>query len=275
MHAIARATAVTLMTAALATAQDVPAELDKSRFSLLNPTPRDLWRPLSSDRPGFTENPYTVDAGAVQVELGFFDFVRNGDSETWTIAPTNLRLGVLNNMDLQFKFTPYSITDDGSRRREGVGDVELRLKLNIWGNDGSDAAVAFLPFMTFPTAADGLGVESVQGGFSLPFATALTERIELGLMAQMDFVYNDVRSRYDTEFTGSGVFSFDVTDALGVYVEGVGIWSTDDGKDVQGIFSTGATYGLTENLVLDVGLNVGLAGDADDLKIVTGLTVRF
>jgi hypothetical protein len=275
MHVIASATAAMLLTATVAKAQDVPVELDKSRYSLLNPTPRDLWRPLSPDRPGFTEHPYTVDAGAVQVELSFFEFVRNGDAETWTVAPTNLRLGVLNNMDLQFKFTPYVMSDDGSQRREGVGDVELRMKLNIWGNDEGRSAIAFLPFVTLPTGADGIGVDEVEGGFSFPFATALTERIELGVMGQMDFVYNDMRSRYDTEFTGSGVVSFDITGALGVYVEGVGTVSTDDRKDFRGIFSTGATFGLTDNLVLDVGLNVGLSGDADDLKIVTGLTARF
>lgn len=34
---------------------------DKSQFSLFNPTPRELWRDLSADRPDFTESPITVD----------------------------------------------------------------------------------------------------------------------------------------------------------------------------------------------------------------------
>ncbi len=42
---------------------------DKSQYSLFNPTPRELWRPLSADRPDFTESPYTVDASAVQLEM--------------------------------------------------------------------------------------------------------------------------------------------------------------------------------------------------------------
>ncbi len=43
--------------------------LDKSHFNLFNPTPRELMRELSTDRPDKTESPYTVDAGRVQVEL--------------------------------------------------------------------------------------------------------------------------------------------------------------------------------------------------------------
>ena len=59
---------------------------DKSQYSLLNPTPRELWRPMSADRPDFTESPFTVDAGAVQLELSFVDYTKNGEEEAWTVA---------------------------------------------------------------------------------------------------------------------------------------------------------------------------------------------
>ena len=41
---------------------------DKSRYSLLNPTPDALLRDMSTDRPDKTESPYTVDAGRFQIE---------------------------------------------------------------------------------------------------------------------------------------------------------------------------------------------------------------
>ena len=47
---------------------------DKSKYTLFVPTPRDMWRPLSADRPDITESPVTVDAGAVQVEVSFFEY---------------------------------------------------------------------------------------------------------------------------------------------------------------------------------------------------------
>ncbi|MGI9013806.1 MAG: transporter [Phycisphaerales bacterium] len=207
-------------------AQDDGPAVDKSRYSLFNPTPRELWRPMSADRPDFTESPYTVDAGAVQIELSFIDYARNGDEETWMVAPVNLKLGLLNDVDLQFVFDPYINADDGAQTRQGFGDTQFRLKINLWGNDGGDTAFAFMPFIQIPTASDDLGSDHVEGGFIFPFATDLAEGIGFGLMFEADFVYDHVDEGYDIDFVGTGVLGFDMTDELGRYVEGIGIAST-------------------------------------------------
>lgn len=253
---------------------DTPST-DKTQYSLLNPTPRELWRPLSADRPDFTESPYTVDAGAVQLELSFVDYAKNGDEEAWTVAPANLKLGLLNDVDLQFVFDPYVHVDDGTLTRDGFGDSQFRLKINLWGNDGGDTAFAFMPFIQMPTASDDLGSDHVEGGLIFPFATDLAEGVGLGLMFETDFVYDEDDDGYDTEFIATGVLGFDVTDELGLYVEGIGIISTDSDVDFRSILGVGVTYGLTENMVLDAGVNIGLTGDADDVNLFTGLTVRF
>ncbi len=91
---------------------------DKSQSSLLNPTPRELWRPPGADRPDFTESPYTVDAGGVQLELSFVDDAKNGHEEAWTVAPANLKLGLLNDVDLQFVFDRYVYEVDGTLQSE-------------------------------------------------------------------------------------------------------------------------------------------------------------
>lgn len=284
-------TAVSLMTATIlaATAHAQPAEpktglpatessalaTGKSQYTLFNPTPRELWRPMSADRPDFTESPYTVDAGAVQLELSFFDYAKNGDEDSWTIAPANLKIGLLNDVDLQFVVNPYISADDGLQSREGFGDMQFRLKMNLWGNDGGDTAFAFMPFIQIPTASDDLGSDHVEGGFIFPFATNLAEGVGLGLMFETDFVYDEADDGYDTECIGTGVLAFDVTDRLGLYVEGIGIASTDADVDFRGILGVGATYGLTEDMVLDAGVNIGLTGDADDVHLFSGITVRF
>ncbi len=140
-----------------------PPPTDKSRYSLLDPTPRELWRPLSADRPDFTESPYTVDAGAVQLELSFVDYAKNGDADVWAVAPANLKLGLLNNVDLQFVFDPYVYEDDGAQTRDGFGDTQFRLKINLWGNDGGDTAFAFMPHIQVSTALDDLSSDHVEG----------------------------------------------------------------------------------------------------------------
>lgn len=61
---------------------------DKSSYSLLNPTPRELMREMSTDRPDATESPYTVDAGHFQAELSFFDFSRSDEGRVRIHSPT-------------------------------------------------------------------------------------------------------------------------------------------------------------------------------------------
>jgi len=252
-----------------------PHGVDKSEYTLLNPTPRELRRPLSADRPDFTESPRTVDAGAVQLEMSFVDYATNGDTETVTAAPVNLKVGLLNDVDIQFVFEPYVHRDDDMDTRDGFGDTQVRLKMNFWGNDRGETAFGFMPFIKVPTASDGLGNNEVEGGLIFPFATDLTDDVGLGLMFETDFVFDDADDDYDTEFIGSAVLGFDLTEELGAYVEGVAIESTSSDVEFRGILGVGATYGVNENTVLDAGVNIGLAGDADDVNLFTGITVRF
>lgn len=248
---------------------------DKSAFHLLNPTPRDLRRDLSADRPDFTESPHTVDAGAIQLEMSLLDYAKNGSTEVWTASPFNLKVGVLNDLDLQFVFDPWVREHDGVRARDGVGDLQVRAKFNLWGNDSGDTAFAFMPFIKAPTASGGLGNDHVEGGLIFPFAVDLAEDVGLGLMFETDFVYDDEDDGYDTEFIFTAALGLDVTDTLGVYLEGIAIESADPGVDFRSLLGLGATLALTPDLVLDAGVNLGLTGDADDLSLFTGLTVRF
>lgn len=248
---------------------------DKGAYSLFNPTPRELWRPMSADRPDFTESPSTVDAGAVQIEMSFIDYSQNGDEDAWAYAPTNLKIGLLNNMDLQIVFTPYATADDGTQTTGGLGDTQLRLKVNLWGNDGGKTALGIMPFIKVPTAGDDLGNDRVEGGVIFPFAAELSEGVGLGLMFETDFVYDADDDDYDAEFITTSVLGLDVAEKTGVYIEGIGISSTDSDVDFRGILGIGGTYELTKNMILDAGINIGLTGEADEINLFTGITVRF
>ena len=249
------------------------AAVDKSGYTILNPTPRALWRDLSADRPDITESPITVDAGAVQLEMSFFDYAKNGSAESWTAAPFNLKVGLTNSTDIQFVFDPYVHVRDSGSTDSGIGDVQIRLKMNLWGNDGGDTALAIMPFIKIPTASDDLGNDKIEGGLIVPWGTDLTESIGLGLMAEVDVVYDDADDDYDLEFVTTAVLGVAVTDAFGVYLEGVGITPTDG--DFRALLGVGGTYALSDNVVLDAGVNIGLTGDADDVNVFTGTTIRF
>src|SRR5437773_2700383 len=152
--------------------------VDKSKYTLFNPTPREAMREFTTDRPDKTESPYTVDAGHFQVELDLITYAHDHETSSardvrvnaWSVVPVNLKVGLLNWMDLQTVIESYnhSTTEDGTTgqtvRQSGFGDVTSRIKANLWGNDGGTTALAVLPFVKFPTSQEHLGNNSVVGG---------------------------------------------------------------------------------------------------------------
>ena len=66
-------------------------------------------REMDTDRPDQTESPYTVDAGHFQVEMDLathtldHDTAHGNDVKTTrlAVAPMNVKVGLLNNVDLQ------------------------------------------------------------------------------------------------------------------------------------------------------------------------------
>ena len=256
---------------------------DKSQYHLFNPTPRGLMRKLSADRPDTTESPYTVDAGHAQLEMSFVDFTYDDEDDvrtrSLTVAPVNLKLGLLNNVDVQFVLDPYveiDIDDDGTDDTlNGFGDAQLRVKVNFWGNDGGRTALAVMPFVKLPTGDDELTNDHVEGGVIFPFACELPAGFSLGLMAEFDFVYDDADDDYEVELLHTVVLGHDLVGRLAGYVEYVGIAPLHGDADYQALVGGGLTYGLTENVQLDAGMNFGLTDDADDFNVFAGITVRL
>lgn len=266
-----------------------PPPQDKSAFHLFNPTPASLMRELSTDRPDKTESPYTVDAGHVQVEidLAAFTYDRHNLERTdtrvegWAFGTINVKLGLLNNVDLQAVFAPWSTTHTVdhrggvSQRAEGHGDVILRTKVNLWGNDGGTTALALMPYVKLPTSDDDLGNDAVEGGLIIPLSVDLGGGWGLGVMTEVDFVEDSDTDGYHAEWVNSITFSRDLTERLGAYVEFFSVVSSEPSAPWIGTLDVGATFAVSENVQLDAGVNFGLTRSADDVSPFIGLTVRF
>jgi hypothetical protein len=257
--------------------------VDKRQYHLFNPTPTHLLRELSADRPDATESPITVDAGRIQVEVSVFDYgleKRSGfEEETFTYGSVNAKVGLLHNVDIQFLFDAYieqRVEDSAAGfedTTDGHGDLQARLKINLWGNDGGRTALAFFPFIKIPAGSD-LSNDRVEGGVILPFSVTLSERVSLGLMAETDFVYDDDSDSHETEFVHTVAAGFTITDRLGAFLEYVGVAGTG-GFDYQALAAGGFTHAISDNLQLDAGVRVGLNEAAEDFGVFTGFTTRF
>ncbi|MEO6181829.1 MAG: transporter [Verrucomicrobiota bacterium] len=260
-------------------------QADKSHYTIWNPTPRELMREMSTDRPDKTESAYTVDAGHFQIEADVLSYAedRHNDSnervEGWSFFNANLKVGLCNNSDLQVVVPTYSSVRTRSagttERNSGFGDLVTRLKINFWGNDGGTTAFAAMPYVKFPTAQDDLGNGAFEGGIIFPLAVALPHEWGMGLMTQFDFAEDGDGSGYHPEFINTITLSHDIVGNLAGYVEFFSLMSTDRDSDWIGTFDLGLTYALTEDIQLDTGVNIGVTRSADDVNPFLGISWRF
>ena len=261
---------------------------DKSGYTLFHPTPAAQMREMSTDRPDQTESAYTVDAGHFQVEMDFakgtFDTDRsNGGkvrSRTMNFGSVNLKAGLLNNVDIQFVIDPYvdsRIKDRVTRTVEkasGFGDVETRLKINLWGNDGGPTALAIMPFVKWPLPQSGLRNGKTEGGVIIPLAIELSAGWSTTVMTEFDFVRDD-DGGYDTEFVNSITFSHDIAGKLGGYLEFFSVVGSAPGFDWIGQVDVGFTYAISDNAVFDFGCNFGVTEATPDFNPFVGFSIRF
>jgi hypothetical protein len=237
-------------------------------------------RELSTDRPDTTESPYTVDAGHVQLEMSFFDHTSDKPSggarvSTTSVAPVLLKVGLHDNVDLQLGLDPWTTSKaTGGAATEGFGDTLVRLKINLWGNDEGRTAFALMPFVTVPTAADGLGVSAVEGGLIALLGVALDEEWALGLMAEVDLVTSPDGEDYVADFLHTATVGRGIVGDLGGYVEYAGFVHLHGKEDYRAYFDAGLTYALDPEVQLDAGVRVGLTEASEDLGFFTGLSLR-
>ena len=259
----------------------------KHGLNLFNPTPRELLRPLTTDRPDATESPITVDAGRVQIESSLLEHARasQGGHRVRSVAvlPTNIKFGLLDNTDIQFVFTPLQRTRTDTtvsrERAQGFGvETQIRLKVNLWGNDGlsarfGDTAFAVMPFVKFPSGPRSLRGNRVEGGVILPLAIGMPGEFSLGLMAEFDLVYDDDRRQYGVDFVHTATIGHPIAGDLSGYLEYVGI-APRVGR-YQPMVSGGLTYPLADDSSIDLGARMLISRSARDVTVFAGFSRRF
>ncbi len=280
--------ALGLVWAGTATAQ----EPDKSGYTLFNPTPKNLLRDMTTDRPDLTESPFTVDAGHVQVESTLFGYGRSrADADgtatkSYEYGTTNIRVGLTNSAEFNVVIQPHGVVqtrpvDPIDRTRvSGIGGVDLRMKINLWGNDTfgdpGTTALALLPFLTLPTDRDnGISPDRIEGGLIVPYALKLSEKFGLGINGGFHVVSDGPDGGHHTEWLASAALSYEWSEKFGTYYEVAGRFNTQDPRGEAVVLATGFTYKLADNLQLDGGVNFGVTKAADRINPFLGLSVRF
>lgn len=277
-------------------AQKLPQKVDpeavegleaKSEYWLLKRTPSSKLRDLSTDRPDTTESPYTVDAGHFQLEMSLVDYTfdrRNDEKVTRrsvAVAPMLLKMGILNDVDLQIGIDPYTREREKDRTTHerttllGFGDITVRTKFNLWGNDDGDTALALMPFVKIPTARGDLGNGKVEGGLIVPLGFDLGNDIGAAVMTEFDVVRDGDNQRYTIDWVHTATVSVPLVEELSGFVEYAGFANLNHAEKYRAYFDCGLTYGLNPNTQLDCGVRIGLTKASDDLGLFAGISWRY
>jgi hypothetical protein len=230
-------------------------------------------RPLSTDRPDTTESPYSVDAGHFQFETELASFTRDGGSwKEFSLGALNAKYGLNSSSDLQVVLPFYSRIRGGE---EGFGDVQIRLKHNLWGNDEGSTALALMPYVKLPTANGDLGNGEFEAGLIVPLGFDGPAGWSFGVMAEVDLVSDENGSGYQPKLLFSATGSHELTQTTGIFLELVGILTPESGDEQEAYFNCGMTWALSKTWQFDGGIRVGLTGASNDLTPFLGISTKY
>jgi hypothetical protein len=252
------------------------------KYTLFNPTPKALMRDMDTDRPDITEAAVTVDAGHIQFETDLVDFKREKsdtkDQTTTLINQFNLKVGLTTSTALQLGFQSFGIQRDRAlpagdkATTRGVGDLTVRLKQNLVGNDGGAFAVALLPYVKFPTAK--YDTESrFEGGFIVPMQMKLPGEWKIGMQLEGDRLKDKELNALHTEFLQSLTLSREVVKHLDGMAETYYTYNFKD-KHWANFLNAALQLEAAKDFKVDAGLNYGLQHDAEKTYFL-GMSVRF
>lgn len=283
----ALAAGIVLAPAAAALAGDEDgAKIDKGGYTLFNPTPDSALRSFAPDRPSKSTGPTTVDAGRVQLESDFFIYShqKTGSlvARSWVGPNPTVKLGLASWLDVEANIAPFmhlaiEDRDAGTTDRfHGQGDLFLRAKVNLWGNDGGKTAFGLIPWVKAPTAANGLGNDATEGGVIAALQVNLPGDASLFANSEVDVLKDATAGGYHRNYVNT--IGINVPLIKDVTLTGE-LWSAvndePDGRVLQMSLDAALAWAVRPDTQLDVGANFGLNGDTPRLQVSAGIAQRY
>ena len=272
-------------------AADAPAAApapDKSGYTLFNPTPDSQLRSFSPDRPPKADSATTVDAGHFQYETDLLNYSQTNFGGVTTKLYQALdpvwKLGLTNWADFELQFNGYqnlaataNATGAAVAKGAGFGDVFVKSKINLFGNDGGSAALAVIPYVKIPSGTAIISNGAVEGGLIAPFQLQLPQDFGLTLMTEVDALKDANDDGRHANFVNLVNLNHPVPGIknLSAAIEFYSSVGTDPNTPPVYTLDTALIYLLTPNVQLDAGADFGLNRAAPAVQVFMGLSQRF
>jgi hypothetical protein len=251
-------------------------------YSLFKPVPKEEMRDMETDRPDVTETPITVDAGHFQYEASLLDYSKQYKAQsrinTYTINQLNFNVGITGSTAFQFMLDSYvteserSIGSTVKTTSQGIGDVTLRVKQNLMGNEGGNFAIALLPYLKIPTAKYKED-NRTEAGLSVPMSIQLPAEWKLGTQVEVDRLQEDGEHALHTELLQSLSLSHELFKNLEGLAETYYTYGFKK-HEWNNYINAALQYGVNSNCKLDAGINYGVQHEAER-SFFLGMAYRF
>jgi len=225
-------------------------------------------RPLSTDDAG------TVEKGQFQFELGF-DLTREDNHDREIEPSLTVSYGLLERMDVGIASSYLFLHPKEGKKEKGLGDTELKLKFRILDEKDMFPAFALTGKIKIPTASESKGLGSGKTDWSLN--TIFTKNLSQKWALHLNIGYTWIGEHgVNNELSYSVAAQFILSDQWGLVGEMVGV-NNFDGQTGNDPISTlfGIYYLIRDNIVWDMGLEIGMNKAASDFRLTTGLTLLF
>jgi len=268
-------------------AQTVDAGSDYGPF---DPVPDAQLRPLTTDRPGKSSSPVTVDPGHLQIEADLFNYSFSAADDTtlrqWSAPNVLLKYGLSDRVDLEAAVSGVNDFEQHDRATgqtitaHGIGDGWIGAKFNVFGDDAGDTpknqAFAIIPMVKIPTAANGLGNKLVEATVALPYQFNLPDNWSL-VVENTDGLRADHNGdRLGGDYQAMINLSHPLfLDSITAQVEYFYDRSGDPAIGQTMTFDPALQWVVLPNLAFDAGDYIGLDSKAPAQNPYVGISTRF
>lgn len=225
-------------------------------------------RPLSTDDVGITER------GKFTLETGF-DALRLSHHEKVYNPSLTLTYGLFERMETGVGGGYLFFHPKEGEKESGFGDTELTLKYRLTNETPWVPSFGIKGALKIPIASESKGLGSGKADLTLKaIATKnLSKRLALSLNLGYTFIGEH---RVDNDLTYSLGAVFAMSDKWAMVGEVGGSNKFSGRREDRPFFGLiGTYYRLTDNVICDVGLEVGMNKAAPKYRVTTGFTFLF
>ncbi|BCA62140.1 hypothetical protein HMP09_1374 [Sphingomonas sp. HMP9] len=241
-------------------------------------------REYCPDRPGINTPACTIAPGKISVETSIADWTRDDQpgsrEDTILFGDTLVRVGVSERIEARIGWTPLGhdrLRDSaGVDSVNGVGDVSLGMKANLFNPDGAGLSVAVLPFVTLPVGRSAIGAGDWGAGFLVPVTYELSDTVSLDLTPEIDAAVDQDGNGRHLAYSSAAGLSFKLDKAFTLTGEMQALRDDDpQGHETQAVAALSLAWMANDDLQFDIFGAAGLNANTPDARVYAGISRRF